>query len=179
MNVRQFNALGLVAFGALSAATASAQVRCTMPNGRVIEQQLANVCPQGTVKAETLDGRPARIVTTPPPPPAPPAPAPQVTRPQVARQSVNTANPGQSAGGGESAVISAKCAMEWPDDFRMRAYCEKKQDEGLSTVRRPVDAPPREAEIIRRKCAGEWPTDFRMRAYCERKQVEGLRQLQR
>lgn len=42
-------------------AAAHAQVRCTMPNGRVIEQQLSSVCPRGAVRAETLAGQPAQI----------------------------------------------------------------------------------------------------------------------
>lgn len=57
---------------------AAAQVRCTMPNGRVIEQQLSDQCPQGAVKSETFEGKPAPIVTTPiqrPVSPQPLAPA--------------------------------------------------------------------------------------------------------
>lgn len=156
-----------------------AQVRCTMPNGRVIEQQFAKECPQGATKAETFSGKPAPIVVTPKPAPAPPPPQAVAPAPPPVRQVPRAPTRRADAEGDVQAVISAKCAREWPDDFRMRAYCERKQAEGLSTVRGPVDAPPREAEIIRRKCAGDWPNDFRMRAYCERKQVEGLRQLQR
>lgn len=49
----------------------AAQVRCTMPNGMVIEQQLSDTCPQGAVKAETLQGAPAPVreqVLAPPQP---------------------------------------------------------------------------------------------------------------
>lgn len=51
--------------------SAIAQVRCTMPNGVVIEQRLSSHCPQGAVKAETLDGEPAAIrqITLSPPSP--------------------------------------------------------------------------------------------------------------
>lgn len=38
---------------------ALAQVRCTMPNGTVIEQRFSDRCPQGALKSETLDGQPA------------------------------------------------------------------------------------------------------------------------
>lgn len=36
-----------------------AQVRCTMPNGVVIEQKLSSKCPAGAIRAETMDGKPA------------------------------------------------------------------------------------------------------------------------
>jgi hypothetical protein len=50
---------------------ADAQVRCTMPNGVVIEQKLASTCPVGATKGETFDGEvvPLRL----PDPPTPPA----------------------------------------------------------------------------------------------------------
>lgn len=92
MNIRQINALGLVVCGAISAASVSAQVRCTMPNGRVIEQKLAAVCPVGTVKAQTFDGLPAAIAAprTQNPPPqvaATPAAPTQPVRPSPVPQS--------------------------------------------------------------------------------------------
>lgn len=36
-----------------------AQVRCTMPNGVVIEQKLSDTCPAGATKSQTADGKPA------------------------------------------------------------------------------------------------------------------------
>lgn len=45
----------------VGAQNASAQVRCTMPNGVVITQQLSNVCPSGAVEARTFDGAPAKV----------------------------------------------------------------------------------------------------------------------
>lgn len=92
MNIRQIKALGLVVCAALSAAQAFAQVRCTMPNGKVIEQKLAAVCPVGTVKAQTFDGRPAGIAAprTKSPPPevaATPAAPTQPVRPSPVPQS--------------------------------------------------------------------------------------------
>lgn len=38
-----------------------AQVRCTMPNGVVIEQKLSNVCPAGARAAQAADGSAAPI----------------------------------------------------------------------------------------------------------------------
>ena len=71
---------------ALVPLVAQAQVRCTMPNGVVIEQMLSAACPHGAVKAETMNGTPAEVrkppATTPAVKPsaaktAPPAPAKQ------------------------------------------------------------------------------------------------------
>ncbi len=71
----------LIGAAALIAATqtAQAQVRCTMPNGVVITQQLGN-CPQGATKAQAADGTPIAL----PPPPKPAAPAPKVAAPKPA-----------------------------------------------------------------------------------------------
>lgn len=49
----------------------SAQVRCTMPNGMVIEQRLSTTCPNGATKAVTLDGAPAAVRSPAGIPPAP------------------------------------------------------------------------------------------------------------
>jgi hypothetical protein len=77
-----------------------------------------------------------------------------------------------------TATIRAKCAEEWPDDFRMRAFCERQQEEGLRTLQAGPPVSGREASVIREKCTEEWPRDFRMRAFCERQQADGLRTLQ-
>ena len=78
---------------------------------------------------------------------------------------------------GVDQTIREKCAREWPDDFRMRAYCEKRQREALPKLVSPATPSSDEANVIRSKCAREWPDDFRMRAYCEEKQRDGLRAL--
>ena len=71
------------------------------------------------------------------------------------------------------AIIRITCEKEWPDDFRMRAYCQTRQ-EGVAALRqRPMTVSP--AHItIRTKCATEWPTDFRMRNFCEEQQLKAL-----
>lgn len=56
---------------ALCASGGFAQVRCTMPNGKVIEQRLSTTCPAGASRAEMLDGRPAEVRTPQGLPPAP------------------------------------------------------------------------------------------------------------
>jgi hypothetical protein len=78
-------------------------------------------------------------------------------------------------------IIKLKCQGEWPTDFRMQAYCERQQREGVQTLAqgRPQDIQQNQFSLIRQKCNGEWPNDFRMRAYCERQQYEAVRQLRR
>jgi len=77
-----------------------------------------------------------------------------------------------------ASIIRSKCAAEWPDDFKMRKYCEDQQYEGLRALRaRSMNSG--DLATIRSKCAKEWPDDFRMRDYCEKQQIEALRQLGR
>lgn len=72
--------LACIAAFAAGSLPALAQVKCTMPNGIVITQQLTSSCPAGAVKEQTLDGKPvarsapsvteilpAIVVQTPPP----------------------------------------------------------------------------------------------------------------
>lgn len=61
----------LVALFALTAANIYAQVRCTMPNGLVIEQRLSDQCPHGARKAQTMDGRDAPVMGVVKVPPQP------------------------------------------------------------------------------------------------------------
>lgn len=60
--------------------SASAQVACTMPNGRTITLNLTHTCPAGATGAKSLDGQPVQIAqpaasTTQVPPSKPSAPA--------------------------------------------------------------------------------------------------------
>lgn len=75
-------------------------------------------------------------------------------------------------------AIRTKCAGEWPDDFAMRAYCEKQQQEALVKLRgRTMNAG--DYRTIRNKCAGEWADDFQMRNYCEEQQLKALAAIKR
>jgi endonuclease YncB( thermonuclease family) len=69
--------------------------------------------------------------------------------------------------------IRAKCAQDWPTDFRMRAYCEQQQQTAVGSLgarsMRSTDQ-----QTIRTKCASDWPDDFRMRDYCEQQQLKAL-----
>lgn len=77
-------------------------------------------------------------------------------------------------------IIEQKCAEEWPNDFRMRSYCQDQQREGVAALSqgRPASVSQDAFVIIRGKCADEWPRDFKMRAYCERQQYDGYHALQ-
>lgn len=66
-------------FFAIASPIAGAQVKCTMPNGVTITQQLGN-CPNGAVRAQTADGKPIALPASKPKAP-PVAPATQ-TAPQ-------------------------------------------------------------------------------------------------
>ncbi|CAN7363717.1 YebY family protein [Acidovorax sp. LjRoot118] len=64
--------LQITLLGVCGVGIAQAQVKCTMPNGMVITQQLSDKCPAGAVKGETPDGKSISIA-----PPKPPTPAPR------------------------------------------------------------------------------------------------------
>lgn len=74
--------VGVLLFAAQSV---HAQVRCTMPNGLVIEQRLSSECPRGARKAETMDGKPLRVK-----PPSDVPPQPVVTDRLLRRSQVVT-----------------------------------------------------------------------------------------
>ena len=65
-------------------------------------------------------------------------------------------------------IIRRKCQNEWPNDFSMQAYCERRQREGVQTLAqgRPKDVQENQFTTIRQKCSAEWPDDFSMQAYC-------------
>ena len=65
--------------------------------------------------------------------------------------------------------IRQHCASEWPDDFQMRAFCEKQQQESLATLDQgaPSVIPADVYRTIQTKCEEEWETDFQMRDFCE------------
>lgn len=80
-----------------------------------------------------------------------------------------------------SKVIKEKCESDWPDDFRMRSYCEKQQKESVEKLKagKPKDITGREYAIVHKKCTADWAKDYRMRQYCEEKQFEALRELRK
>jgi hypothetical protein len=75
--------------------------------------------------------------------------------------------------GNSATSIRGRCATEWPDDFQMRAFCEKQQNEALATLdgRSMNDG---ERRTIRDKCARDWPDDYKMQTFCEEQQLKAL-----
>lgn len=93
----------MLAIVGVSAVDVGAQMRCTMPNGVKITQQLGD-CPRGAVAAEKLDGTPVPLVEPN---------APKVAQPQTAqqksdalRQSVQANDAAQSSGVGGIRLFS-------------------------------------------------------------------------
>jgi hypothetical protein len=78
----------------------------------------------------------------------------------------------------DTSIIRPRCANEWPEDFSMRAYCEKKQNAAAAALA-ARSMTSGDQVTIRRKCAREWPTDFSMRDYCEKKQLNALGEIGR
>lgn len=78
-------------------------------------------------------------------------------------------------------VIARHCEREWPDDYNMRAYCIKQQNEAVASLKAATDAdiPTTVFQQIRRRCAREWPDDYNMRRYSEQQQISAYRQMQK
>lgn len=52
-------------------------------------------------------------------------------------------------------MLRDKCEREWPDDFRMRDYCEKQQREGFQTLHDKQDRPALRNGRLRRAAGSE------------------------
>ncbi|MEJ2082073.1 MAG: hypothetical protein P8Y94_07835 [Acidobacteriota bacterium] len=80
-----------------------------------------------------------------------------------------------------AAEIKEHCAEEWPDDFSMRAYCQKKAVESLQELKSVLEKPPIPEGALSQvfaKCREQWRKDWAMVNYCVKKQIEGYRQIQ-
>jgi hypothetical protein len=73
-----------------------------------------------------------------------------------------------------SGEIGAKCAADWPDDYRMQEYCVKTQRESSDALDARSMTGSRE-QGIRAKCQKDWSDDYKMRNYCEEQQLKSLR----
>jgi hypothetical protein len=73
-----------------------------------------------------------------------------------------------------SVTVTEKCAKDWPDDFRMRKYCQDKQHEALAALQGRTMDDSADHLTIRKKCATDWPDDYQMRDYCEIQQLKAL-----
>lgn len=65
-------------------------------------------------------------------------------------------------------------AKEWPEDFAVRAFCEKQQAEALTKLRARTMTATADHYTIRRKCAREWPDDYAVRNFCEETELKAL-----
>lgn len=75
--------------------------------------------------------------------------------------------------------IKVKCGREWPDDFRMQAYCVERQTEALLNL--PFEAPAgitkSDHDKALSRCLTDWPDDYVMLKYCVEQQHEAIRKL--
>ncbi len=80
---------------------------------------------------------------------------------------------------GDDQIIERHCEQQWPEDYKMRAYCKEQQRAALEELSRgrPDDIPEEAFDRIRSMCAHQWPDDFVMRRYCEVEQFKAYRQL--
>jgi hypothetical protein len=79
-------------------------------------------------------------------------------------------------------IVRTKCAKDWPDDFRMRAFCEKQQIEALQKIAARNDAGTMKTpagRVIRNKCMQDWRDNFKMANYCEEQQLKAAAQVLR
>lgn len=76
-------------------------------------------------------------------------------------------------------ILKAKCRKDRPDDYSVRAFCEKQQREAVTKLKKgkPRDIAASEFRIVRNKCAKDWPDDFSVRAFCEEQQYKAIREL--
>ena len=106
--------MALVAAACLGG-SAFAQVRCTMPNGIVIEQQLSDTCPAGARKAEGADGSPAKIQGPKLAPPSPIITDKRMRRTQeIRREELGSDWPLTAAGGTLSCMYPVNGRLDMP-----------------------------------------------------------------
>ena len=100
-------------------------------------------------------------------------------------------------GGAAMADSQSYCASEWPGDFRMQAYCLKRQHEGvdnsldfvdrhnISGITEDTDISDNPYAQMWVKCTNEWSLpqhktwNWRMVDYCLKRQMEGYKALRR
>lgn len=148
----------------------------------VSAQSLADAAKQAQEARATGDGWPA---PTRPAEDAPKAYTNADLGPNTGAPAVSTATVVASM----STSIRAQCALAWPDDFRMRAFCETQHRNALEKIHARGDlmksTPAHVA--IRLKCLKDWAklgamvngerqliVDFKMNNFCEEEQLKAL-----
>lgn len=76
-------------------------------------------------------------------------------------------------------IVKAHCAKEWPTDFRMQAFCNNQQVQGMLNIGNRNMRDTAEHRTIRAECIKQWGTDFRMVDHCEQQQLKALDDLRR
>jgi hypothetical protein len=76
--------------------------------------------------------------------------------------------------------IEKHCEEQWPDNYRMRAFCIEQEERAVGQLRagRPADIPENVFRRIRRHSAEQWPTNFSMRLFTEQEEFKSYRKLQ-
>ncbi len=123
---------------------------------------------QGEINATTEDGRKVTLY-------------PDGTWKYTAAEVSATARPSSATTNAESihADIREHCLKEWPEDFQLRAYCERQQREAVNKLAqgKPADITEAEYQQVMRQCISEWDKDFQLIEYCTRQQYEAIREL--
>lgn len=81
--------------------------------------------------------------------------------------------------------VAARCAAEWPDDYRMQVFCADRHADGALTVTQTLriaeDVGDRQVARAIMRCAAEWTdgygVDWRMAGYCVDRQIEAITRL--
>lgn len=130
--------------------------RCTLSDGRIIYQDAP--CPSSAQSATSIRPRDNSVSGMP------------LDEARRRSSAIQSTNPDE--------IIAIKCSRDWPNDFRMQAYCKEQQAAALRTLNRPLPtASPETSATIRLKCEKDWPDDYRMRAYCEQRQLNGAAEI--
>ena len=103
---------------------------------------------------------------------------PLTGQPTLDMAGATAAPPPADAAPGDPGVIRPRCAKEWPDDFTMRAFCEKQQREAFDKLHKRAMRSGDHA-LIRAKCTKDWRDDFQMRNFCEEQQLKALAEIKR
>lgn len=106
---------------------------------------------------------------------------------QIPERAHSSSSPTERSIGNENRPITAdqsivaRCAQEWKTDFKMIAYCQKKQQDAKDKLDRGnlYGINGTAFDIIRGNCRNEWGTDYSMRVYCEEKQTAAYKQVNR
>jgi hypothetical protein len=75
--------------------------------------------------------------------------------------------------------IQAYCAKEWPNNYRMQAWCQDRQEKakGELSSGAPNGISWSEYSGIKDHCVKEWPDNYAMQAWCVNSEQEALKRI--